>query len=112
MLRLLLRIFLIASALLVITNSIDGIEIRGFGTAVLIAFLLAIVNVTLKPLLQLITLPFILLTFGLFIFVVNGFLFWLLAAVVPGFSISSFSATILASLLLSLFSWGIQRVLK
>lgn len=111
MLRLLLRIFLIASALLVITNSIEGIEIRGFGTAFIVAFLLAIVNVTLKPLLHLITFPFILLTFGLFTFVVNGFLFWVLALMVPGFSISSFWAAVLVSLLLSFFSWGIQRIL-
>ncbi len=111
MLRLLLRIFLIASALLLITNIVEGIEISSFGIAVLIAFLLAIVNVTLKPLLQLIAFPCIVLTFGLFSFVVNGFLFWLLALLVPGFSISSFWAAVIASFLLSIFSSALHRIL-
>ena len=111
MLRLVLRLILIASTLFIITTIVPGIKVSGFGVALFVAFLLAIVNVTLKPILHLITLPFILLTFGLFSFIVNGFLFWAIAFFVPGFSVESFWAAMLGSALLSLASWVIHKIL-
>lgn len=104
MMKLVLRLFLIAVALLVIAFFIDGIRIDSFGAALFVSFLFAIMNMTLKPILHVITFPFILLTLGLFSIMLNGFLFWVLSLLVPGFVVGSFWAAMIGSVLLSLSS--------
>ena len=97
---------------LVIANVVPGIEVRSFGTALWLAFLWGCIGVTIRPILLLLTLPVTILTLGLFTFVVNGFLFWLLAQMVSGFRVTSFGAAIVGSLLFSLLGWAFGRAFR
>ncbi len=91
---------------LVIANIVPGIEVRDFSTALWLALLWGIIGITIRPVLLLLTLPVNILTLGLFTFVVNGFLLYLLASLVKGFSVASFGAAFFGALLFSVFNWA------
>lgn len=103
--RFLLRVLLNAVALFVAAWLIPGVQITGPAAAILAGLLLGLVNALVRPVLLLLTLPFTLVTLGLFIFVVNGICFALTAALVPGFRISGFLAALLGSIVVSIVSW-------
>ena len=103
--RLLFRVLLNAVALLVAAWLVPGVQITGAAAAVLAALLLGVVNALVRPVLLLLTLPFTLVTLGLFIFVVNAVCFALTAALVPGFRLSGFLAALFGSIVVSLVSW-------
>ncbi len=96
------RWLLSALMFLVIANVVPGIHVESFMTALLLAVVWGIITMTLKPILLILTLPVNILTFGLFTLVINGFLFWFLARLVPGFAVASFGVAILGALALSL----------
>lgn len=95
---------------LVIANIVPGIEVRDFGTALWMALLWGCISITIRPILLLLTLPVTILTLGLFTFVVNGFLFWLLSYMVSGFRVASFGAALFGAFLFSFFGWAFGRV--
>ncbi len=105
--RLLLIWILNAMALIAVANFVPGIHVDGFTAALVAAFLLGLVNTLIRPLLLLLTLPVTLVTLGLFIFVINGMLFWLVGSVLRGFIVDSFWHGILGALLYSLFTWAL-----
>jgi putative membrane protein len=102
----LLQVFLYSLLLLLIARILDGIEVTDYGQALLAAFVLSVLNALIKPLLAFITLPLIILTLGLFVFVINAALLMLTSSIVRGFHVRSFGTALLASLLLSLFTLG------
>jgi putative membrane protein len=104
MVKMILHVVATAGALLLIASYIPGISIASFGTAVVIALLWGFIGLTLKPILGLLTLPINILTLGLFSFVLNALLFWLLASVVPGFSVVGFIPALEGSVILSIVS--------
>ena len=106
--KLLLIWVLNALALIAVTNFVPGIQVDGFTAALLAAFFLGLVNTLIRPVLLLLTLPVTLLTLGLFIFVINGLLFWFVGSVLRGFMVDSFWHGILGALLYSLFSWALS----
>lgn len=103
-LRLITRILITTLAILVVARFVPGVTIEGFYSALIVAFILGLFNVTIKPLLIILTLPITILTMGLFIFVINGLLFMFAASFIQGFSVSSFWVALLASLLVSAIS--------
>ncbi|MFA6969934.1 MAG: phage holin family protein [Gallionella sp.] len=106
--KLLLVWILNALALIAVANFVPGIHVGGFAAALVAAFLLGLVNTLIRPLLLLLTLPVTLVTLGLFIFVINGLLFWLVGSVLRDFVVDSFWHGILGALLYSLFSWALS----
>ncbi|ADL56642.1 phage holin family protein [Gallionella capsiferriformans] len=105
--KLLLVWILNAMALIAVANFVPGIHVDGFTAALVAAFFLGLVNALIRPLLLLLTLPVTLVTLGLFIFVINGLLFWLVGSVLRGFIVDSFWHGILGALLYSLFIWAL-----
>jgi putative membrane protein len=103
--RLLLIWLINAIALLVLPHVISGVQLKGIGTALIVAVVLGLINAFLRPLLVILTLPVTVVTLGLFIFVINALLFWLASHVVKGFEVSGFWAALFGSLLYSLISW-------
>jgi len=93
-----------ATALLALAYVVPGVRVDGFFAALVAALLLSIVNSLLRPLLLILTLPATLLSFGLFIFIINGLLFWLVGSVLEGFEVTGFWAGVLGALLYSLSS--------
>ncbi|TDN95644.1 putative membrane protein [Salegentibacter sp. 24] len=98
-----LRILLTALAVVVLAKFLPGVEVEGYLTAILVAVVLAILNLLVKPILVIFTLPVTVLTLGLFLLVINAVIILLADAFVSGFGVSGFFIALLFSLLLSLF---------
>ena len=98
-------------ALLALPYLMKSIQISGFWTALIAALVLGLVNALIRPLLVLLTLPVTLVTLGLFIFVFNGLMFWLVSKMVDGFYVSSFWAAVGGALLYSIISWALSTLL-
>ncbi len=106
--RLILIWVLNALALLAVANFVPGIRVDGFAAALIAALFLGLVNTLIRPLLLLLTLPVTLITLGLFIFVINGLLFWFVGSVLRGFAVGSFWYGMLGAILYSIFSWALS----
>ena len=94
-----------AAALAVTAWVLPGVRVDGVFSLALAGLVLGFVNAVVRPLLLLVTLPFTLLTLGLFYFVVNGLAFGLAAFLVPGFSVASFFSAMLGAFAVGLVSW-------
>jgi putative membrane protein len=99
-----LRCVINALALLAVTYLYDGVKVDGFTSAIIAALVLGVVNAILRPILVILTLPVTILTLGLFIFVINALLFWLVASIVPGFNVAGFWASMIGSILFSIIT--------
>ena len=106
------RWLLTSLTILAVPYLVSGVHVEGFGTALVAAVLLGILNVTVKPVLILFTLPFTLVTLGLFLLVVNALVFQLLGALLPGLHVDSFGSAFLAALVVSLVSWLLNLSVK
>ena len=89
-----------AVALLLVANIVPGFTIDSFYSALIAALVLGLVNALVRPLFLILTLPVTILTLGLFTFVINAFMIWLVSTVVKGFTIDGFVPALLAALLL------------
>src|SRR6266704_360167 len=101
MLKSVLHFLVVAAAMVGISKLLPGFEVDGWGPAIIAAVVLAVVNAIVRPILFVLTLPFTILTLGLFLFVINAFTVWLTSVMVPGFHVRGFGTALLASLLLS-----------
>ncbi len=106
----LLHLVLTAVALLVVANVVSGVHVGGFFPALIGALILGVVNAFVRPIMIVLTLPLTVVTLGLFLFVVNALMFWLAAALVPGFQIGGFGAALLGSVLLTILNLLIARL--
>jgi putative membrane protein len=102
--RILVRWCVNALALLAVAYLYSGVQVEGIFAALAAALVLGLVNAVIRPILIVLTLPVTLLTMGLFIFVINALLFWLVAEVVKGFTVTGFMAAFIGSLMYSVIS--------
>ncbi len=100
--KFILRLLISAGTLLLLAYYLPGVRVDTFYSALLAALVLGIMNAILRPILVLLTLPVNLLTLGLFSFVINAFLFWLVSTVVKGFYVDGFWPALIGSIVLSL----------
>lgn len=92
-------------ALVAVAYLMPSITVTSFGSALVAALVLGLVNAVIRPLLFVLTLPVTIVTLGLFIFVLNGLLFWLVGSFVPGFIVHGFWAGFFGAILFSIVSW-------
>lgn len=109
--RLLLSWTIHALALLALPYLMPSVQVDSIGVALIAALVLGLANALIRPLLVLLTLPVTFLTLGLFIFVINGMLFWAVAQAVGGFRVGGFGSAIGAALLYSLISWVLSALM-
>ena len=102
---LLIHWLLTALALLLVAFLLPGIHVSGLGVALVAALVMGLVNISIKPLLLILTLPLNILTLGLFTFIINAAMFALVAWVVPGFEVSGFWSALLGSLLMTVITY-------
>ena len=100
-----------ALALLLVAYLLKGIHVNGFGSALIAALVLGLVNTLIRPILVILTLPVTLLTLGLFIFITNALLFLFVGNLLAGFQVASFGAALLGSILYSVISWLLSSLL-
>jgi putative membrane protein len=89
---------------------VSGIHINRFQDLLLATLVIGLLNVFLKPVIVLLTLPVTVLTLGLFTFVINAVIFYLAAHLVPGFHVAGFGSAFIAALLFSLFSFTLNML--
>lgn len=103
----LLLVWLInALALLALPYVVPSVRVDSFVAALVAALVLGLVNTLIRPLVVLLTLPATLLTLGLFIFVINGLLFWMVASFLEGFHVAGFWSAVLGAIVYGLISWA------
>lgn len=98
----LVKILITGLAAILTSYLLPGVSIENFLTAILLAIVLALLNVAVKPLLVILTIPITVVTLGLFLLVINALIILLAEAVVPGFDVDGFWWALLFSLILSL----------
>ncbi|MFO7542440.1 MAG: phage holin family protein [Thiobacillus sp.] len=109
--RLLLLWLMNALALLAVTYLLPAIQVTGFGSALIAALVLGLVNTLVRPVLALLTLPITVLSLGLFYLVLNALLFWLVGALLPGFEVQGFVAALIGATLYGLIAWTLALLI-
>lgn len=110
--RLLLRWLLSALALLAITYIVKGIVVSNFYAALVAALVLGLVNALIRPIIVVLTLPFNVITLGLFTLVINALMFWFASTLVKGFNVGGFWPAFFGAILMWVFNWFIASILK
>ncbi|SHH45979.1 phage holin family protein [Pollutimonas bauzanensis] len=100
-----------AVALLVVAYILPGITVASFGSALIAALVLGLLNTLVKPLLILLTLPITIVTLGLFLLVLNALVFWFAGSVLKGFQVSGFWWALLGAFVYSVVSGLLSRLL-
>jgi putative membrane protein len=96
-------------ALLLVSQYVPGIHVESFYVAVIVAVILGVINLTIRPVLWVLTLPITLLTFGLFSFVLNALLFWFVASFVDGFTVSGFIPAFVGAFIIALVRFVTEK---
>jgi putative membrane protein len=106
--------WLVTTLAVLVVSSIPGIGVRAdsLGPLVAAGLLLGILNAFVRPVLLLLSLPLILLTMGLFFFIVNALTLYIVGSVIPGFHVSGFGAALVGSILISIVSWIFSAFFK
>lgn len=112
MLEFLAHLIISAALLLIVANFVRGVKIDGWGAAILAALVLGIVNAVIRPIMVLLTLPITILTFGLFLLVVNALMLWLTSALVPGVKIERFGSAFFGALLLAVLNVIVSTLIR
>ena len=103
--RLLVVWLINAVALIAVAYLMPSIQVSSFGAALVAALVLGLINAVVRPVLVLLTLPVTIVTLGLFIFVLNGLLFWMVGTWLEGFEVGGFWSGVFGSIIFSLVSW-------
>lgn len=107
-----IKLLLTAVAVLLLSNLLGGVTVDGYGSAVIVAVVLAVLNVLVKPILIVLTLPITIVTLGLFLLIINAIIIKLASNLIDGFAVDSIWTAILFSILLSILQSILHSVLK
>lgn len=110
--KLLFKWLLSAVALVLVAQLYDSVQVQGFAAALVAAFVIGLLNIVVRPLLVVLTLPVTVVTLGLFLFVINALMFWGAASVLDGFQVRGFGAALLGSLIYSALGLVIDSALE
>jgi putative membrane protein len=107
-----MRLAINVFALYIVEYLVPGFKLDNIWAATVAAVVIGIVNTFIRPILQIITLPISIATFGIFALLINVALLYVVSLLVPGFEIANFVTAIIASIVLSLVSWFLSRLAK
>jgi len=102
--KFILKVILTSLAFWLVAQILPGVSVDNTWTILLAVLALGVVNTLVRPLLIILTLPITILTIGLFVFVINGLMFWLVSQILPGFTVDGLTTAIVGSFLLSVFT--------
>lgn len=108
MLYLITNWFLSALSIVIVAHLIPGFQVRGFGTALVAAVVIGLVNATIGIIVKLLTLPLTIVTFGLFLFVVNAVMLLFASALVPGFVVAGFLPAFFGAVVLMIVNTALR----
>ena len=110
--KLILKVLLTAIAVVILAQILPGVAVNGYTSAIIVAIVLGLLRVFVRPLIVFFTLPLTILTLGLFLFVINAFIILLADKLIDGFAVAGFWYALLFSLLLSFFQSVLYSLLK
>ena len=110
--KLILKWLLSAAALLGVAYIYSGVTVASFGSAMLAALVIGLLNVLVRPILVVLTIPITVITLGLFLFIINALMFWAASGLLSGFHVAGFGAALLGSLIYSALGLLIDAVLS
>ena len=110
MMFLLVNWFLSALCLMIVAHVVSGFHIQSFGTALLASLVIGLINATIGLVLKVATFPLTLVTFGLFLFVINALMIYLASSIVPGFFVASFGTALVAAILLAVLHMVLRNL--
>ncbi|KAA9346049.1 phage holin family protein [Adhaeribacter soli] len=105
-----IKLLLTAVAVVLSAYLLPGVNVAGFGTALIVALVLAVLNAIVRPILVLLSLPITFLTLGLFLLVINALIILLADAIVPGFEVNGFIWALIFSIILSIITTIIDLI--
>ena len=108
--KIILKLAINIFTLLIVAYLVPGFALTDIWSATVTAVIMGVVNTFIKPILQIITLPISILTFGIFALLINVLLLWGISYLVPGFKIEGFTTALIASIVLSLVSWFLHKL--
>jgi putative membrane protein len=108
----LLRWFITTLAIFALPFFVAGITVSSILTAVIVAACLVFLNLIVKPIVTILTLPLNIVTLGLFSIIINGAFFWFVAQIITGFTVASFTAAIIGAFVISVVTWIINHFLN
>ena len=109
--RLIVKWLLSALALLAVTYVYSGVKVSNFTSALIAAAVIGLLNMIVRPVLVVLTLPVTIVTLGLFLFIINALLFWAASGLLQGFNVTGFVAALIGSLIYSLLGLVIEAAL-
>ena len=110
--KIILKMLLTAIAVVLLAELLPGVTVNGYTSAIIVAIVLGLLRIFVRPLIILFTLPITIMTLGLFLFVINAIIILLADKLIDGFAVSGFWAALLFSLLLSFFQSILYSFLK
>ena len=102
MLDLILHLMCLGAVILLIARSLPGMHVDSYGTSVMVAIVYGLINITLGFILKLLGLPFIIITMGVFLILINAFLLWITDQLLKDFEIEGIGTTFIAALLITI----------
>ena len=110
--KLIIKLLLTALAVVILSKILPGVAVEGYGSAIIVAIEIALLRLIVKPILVLLTLPITIITFGLFLLIINAFIIMMADYFVGGFAVATIWWALLFSLLLSLFQSLLFSLIK
>lgn len=110
--KLIIKLLLTAIAVVVLAEILPGVQVSGYGSGVIVAIVLALLRLIVKPILIILTLPITIITFGIFLLFINGIIILMAGYLIDSFNVSSIWWALLFSLLLSFFQTILFSIIK
>lgn len=110
--KILTKLLITILLLLLVANYVPGIEVSGLYIAFIVAIILGVVNLVIRPILVLLTLPINMMTFGLFTFIINAILFWFISTFIQGFNVDGFISAFVGAFIISIGNSFANKFLK
>lgn len=108
--RIILHWIILSIAVFVTTKIISDITVEPIWVSLIVGACLALFNMIIKPIINILTLPINIITLGLFSLIINGALFWYLGVLINGFNVETFYAAFIGALLVSVINWFLKKV--
>ncbi|HPT14155.1 MAG TPA: phage holin family protein [Bacteroidales bacterium] len=108
--KLILKLLVSSLAVFFAAYVLDGVHLNGFPSAVILAVVLGLLNAFLRPILIVLTIPFTILTFGLFLLVINALIILIADRLMPGFAVDGFFTALLFSIIVTLATWLLEAI--
>lgn len=105
-----LNLFFFSVAVFIIAQVLPGIHLKNYGTAIVVSLVYSVINFLLGGLLKILSFPFILITLGLFTFIINAFLLWITDQLIEDFEIDNFKTTLIAAVMITIADYILRLI--